>query len=85
MAERHLARLHQLRGEFVEAIPYLQASRQKLGGLDLVAADEALVLSYLKTGKVAEARQLIQNGIDHSGNYADYYRAMLKALPAGGR
>jgi len=57
-----LGRLHQLRGEFAEAIPYLLASRKKLNGTDLVAADEALVVSYLKTGRPEEARRIVDNG-----------------------
>ena len=49
LTERYVGRLHQLRGEFAEAIPYLLASRKKLGGFDLVAADQALVVSYMQT------------------------------------
>jgi tetratricopeptide (TPR) repeat protein len=82
LAERYLGRLHQLRGEFAEAIPYLQASRKKLNGTDLVAADQALVVSYLKTGRPEEARRIVDNGIAHSGSYADFYRRMLAELTA---
>ena len=82
LAERYLGRLHQLRGEFAEAIPYLLGSRKKLNGTDLVAADEALVLSYVKTGRPEEARRVVDYGITHSGPYADYYRRMLSDLSA---
>jgi tetratricopeptide (TPR) repeat protein len=82
LAERYLGRLHQLRGEFAEAIPYLLASRKKLNGTDLVAADEALVVSYLKTGRPDEARRIVDNGIAHSGSYAGLYRRMLAELSA---
>jgi tetratricopeptide (TPR) repeat protein len=80
LTERYMGRLHQLRGEFAESIPYLNASRQKLGGTDLVAADQALFLSLLKTGRVEEARKLAQYGVEHSGQYAPLYRQMLDLL-----
>lgn len=82
LAERYLGRLHQLRGEFAEAIPYLLASRKKLNKSDLVAADEALVVSYLKTGRPEEARRVVDNGIAHSGSYAGFYQRMLADLTA---
>ncbi len=80
LTERYTGRLHQLRGEFAEAIPYLNASRQKLGGFDLVAADQALFLSLTKTGRSEEARKLAQNGANQSGQYAPLYRQMLTLL-----
>ena len=80
LSERYLGRLHQLRGEFAEAIPYLLASRKKLNGTDLVAADQALVVSYLKTGHPEEARHIVDNGIAHSGSYAKLYERMLADL-----
>ena len=82
LAERYLGRLHQLRGEFAEAIPYLLASRKKLNGTDLVAADQALVVSYLKTGNSGEARRVVENGIAHSGSYVGFYQRMLADLTA---
>jgi tetratricopeptide (TPR) repeat protein len=82
LAERYLGRLHQLRGEFAEAIPYLLASRARLNGMDLVAADDALVVSYLKTGQAEKARQVVDNGIEHSGSYAALYRQMAAELSA---
>ena len=80
LAERYVGRLHQLRGEFAAAIPYLLASRKKLNGTDLVAADQALVVSYLKTGRPKEARRVVDNGIAHSGSYAHLYERMLADL-----
>ena len=82
MAERHMGRIHQLLGEFAEAIPYLQGARRRLGGLDLVATDEALILSYIKTGQLEPARQLAREGSEHSGQYREHYEKMLKAIPA---
>ena len=79
-AERYLGRLHQLRGEFAAAIPYLQASRQKLGGMDLVAADQALAVSYLRTGQLEKARELVTRGIQNSGQYSELYQRMLAEL-----
>jgi tetratricopeptide (TPR) repeat protein len=80
--ERHMARLHQLRGEFAEAIPLLHAARRKLNGVDLVAADQALIVSYLKTGEFDEATKLAQFGADKSGQFAPMYRNMLEELRA---
>jgi tetratricopeptide (TPR) repeat protein len=82
MAERHMGRIHQVLGEFAEAIPYLQAARKRLGGLELVATDQALILSYIKTGQLERARQLVREGSEHSGQYRDHYQKMLKAIPA---
>jgi lysophospholipase L1-like esterase len=80
LTERYTGRLHQLRGEFAEAIPFLNASRQKLGGFELVAADEALFTSLMETGREAEARKLAENGVANSGQYASYYKQMLAIL-----
>ena len=78
MVERYVGRLHQLRGEWEAAIPFLLASRPKVGGTDLVAVDQALIMSYRRTGRMEEAMQLVENGIQNSGQYARMYR-MLKA------
>lgn len=78
--ERHIGRLHQLRGEFAEAIPFLQLARRKLTGMDLVAADQALLVSFAKTGQFDKARKLANNGITHSGQYATIYQSMLNEL-----
>lgn len=80
MAERYVGRLHQLRGEWAEAVPFLLASRPKVTGSDLVAVDQALVMSYLRTGRQAEAVRLVQQGIDHSGQYAELYRRMMTGI-----
>ncbi|MFN7020846.1 MAG: hypothetical protein ACK4WH_05910 [Phycisphaerales bacterium] len=79
-AERFVGRLCQLRREYERAIPFLLTAREKLGGTDLVANDQALVESYVRTGKVDAARAIIQNGIDRSGPYADLYRRMSALL-----
>jgi tetratricopeptide (TPR) repeat protein len=82
MAERHMGRIHQLLGEFAEAVPYLQTARDRLGGLDRVATDQALILSYIKIGQLDEARRLARNGSKHSGPYREHYQKMLQAIPA---
>lgn len=79
-AERFVGRLCQLRREYERAIPFLLTAREKLAGTDLVANDQALVESYVRTGKVEAARAIIQNGIDRSGPYADLYRRMSAML-----
>jgi tetratricopeptide (TPR) repeat protein len=83
-AARYVGRIHQLRDEYAEAIPYLLAARDKLYEFDKVAADQALVMSYLQTGDPASARKLAMYGTEHSGKYADYYHKMLKSIPAAG-
>jgi tetratricopeptide (TPR) repeat protein len=80
--ERHLGRLHQLRGEFATAIPFLQVSRRKLGGMDLVAADQALIVSLIRTGRLKEAEKLALLGSEQAGRYAPMYLNMLKELDA---
>ncbi|MCK6485672.1 MAG: hypothetical protein HUU22_06060 [Phycisphaerae bacterium] len=81
--ERFMGRLHQLRGEWSEAIACLLAARDKVTSTDLVAVDQALVMSYVRIGNAAEARRLVQDGIAHSGQYAELYRQMLRLIPAG--
>jgi hypothetical protein len=68
--------LHQLRGEFAEAIPFLLAARPKMQAEDLVATDQALILSYLQTGKKQEALALADDGIKNSGQFAEVYRRL---------
>ena len=80
LTERYTGRLYQLRGAYREAIPFLNASRQKLSGFDLVAADEALFTSLVETGQETEARKLAENGVAHSGQYAGFYKQMLALL-----
>jgi hypothetical protein len=77
-----VGRLYQLHGEFAEAIPYLLASRKKLNGYDRVLAEEALAISYVKTGQAEMARQIVENGIEHSGQYAGLYRQVAAELSA---
>ncbi len=81
-AERYLGRLHQLRREFAEAIPYLLASRAKLSGTDLVATDQALAISYLQTKQFERARELLSYGAKNAGQYSAYYQKLLADLAA---
>jgi hypothetical protein len=80
MAERYCGRLHQLRGEWPEAIPFLLAARPKVSGSDLVAVDQALVMSYTSVGRHVDALRLIDDGIEHSGEFASLYRQMRRGL-----
>lgn len=82
MTERYVGRLHQLRGEFAEAIPYLLAARPKVYGFDLVGIDQALFVSYMQTGNPQKARAIAENGVQHSGTFAEHYRQLLSQLPA---
>lgn len=76
LTERYVGRLHQLRAEWSEAIPFLLAARPKMQAEDLVATDQALILSYLQTGKKQEALALADDGIKNSGQFADIYRRL---------
>ena len=78
--EYYIARLHHLRGEYAEAIPYLKASRRKLSGPDLFAVDQALIISYLKTGAGDQAIILAQNGVQQGGQCAPLYRDLLTQI-----
>lgn len=76
LTERYAGRLHQLRGEFAEAILFLLAARPRMQAEDLVATDQALILSYLQTGKKEEALALADDGIKNSGPFAEVYRRL---------
>lgn len=81
LTERYIARLHQLRGEWDLSIPLLLAARPHMRAEDLVACDQALFLSYIKTGRKAEAIELAEQGIRESGRFAPVYRRMRDHLP----
>ena len=76
LTERYAGRLHQLRGEFAEAIPFLLAARPKMQAEDLVATDQALLLSYLQTGQKEKALALADEGIKNSGPFTEIYRRL---------
>jgi hypothetical protein len=84
LTERYLGRLHQLRGEFAAAVPLLESARKKLYGMDRVATEQALIVSYLQMGRPGSARQIAEEGVQHSGQYADLYRSMLQGIPSAG-
>ena len=79
LTERFMGRLHQLRGEWAEAIPFLVHARQKLAGNDLVAADQALIESYVRTGDRTSATKIIEQG-EAQPAFADQYRRMRQAF-----
>lgn len=80
MTERYVGRLHQLRGEWKEAIPYLEAARGRMSGTDLVACDQALAISYKQAGRIADAKRLIDQGIAQSGQFEPLYRKMAENI-----
>lgn len=61
--------------------PICLASRKKLGGLDLVAADQALVVSYIQTNEFDKARELAAYGATNAGQYAAMYQNMPNEIP----
>ena len=79
-AERYVGRLLQLRGEWAEAIPLLKAARERLADEDLVACDQALLVSYMKTGRPDLARALAQEGIRSGGRFAPIYRRLMEEM-----
>jgi lysophospholipase L1-like esterase len=84
LTERYVGRLHQLRGEWAEAIPYLLDARPRMAAEDLVACDQALITSYLRCGRTADARALAERGIRESGRFAGVYRQLLEQVMRAG-
>jgi tetratricopeptide (TPR) repeat protein len=80
LTERYIGRLHQLRGEWAEAIPPLLAARPRMNAEDLVACDQALCMSYRNTGNRAAAVALCDEGIRNAGRFAGVYRQMRAQL-----
>jgi tetratricopeptide (TPR) repeat protein len=80
LTERYAGRLHQLRGEFAEAIPFLLAARPKMQAEDLVATDQALVVSYLQTGNKQEALALADEGVRNAGEFAHIYQRLREEV-----
>jgi len=80
LTERYVGRLHQLRAEWAEAIPFLLAARPKMQAEDLVATDQALVVSYLQTGKKQEALALTDEGIRNAGEFAHIYQRLREQV-----
>ena len=78
--ERYVGRLHQLRGEWSQAISYLLAARPRMAAEDLVACDQALFMSYIKTGNTSAALQLANDGIEKSGRFAPVYQQLRGQL-----
>lgn len=82
LVERHIGRLHQLRGQFAESIPYLKRARTQLRAMDRVAVDMALIDAYLRTGDAANAKALADDGVAHSGEFSGLYAQMLQRIAA---
>jgi tetratricopeptide (TPR) repeat protein len=80
LTERYAGRLHQLRGEWGAAIPYLLQARPKMNAEDLVACDQALFLSYVQTGNIAAARALADDGARNAGRFAPLYQQLSAQL-----
>lgn len=81
--ERYVGRLHQLRGEWAEALPFLLAARPRMQAEDLVACDQAIVASYIKLGRTGDALALCEEGIRSSGRFASVYSRMREQVQAG--
>jgi lysophospholipase L1-like esterase len=83
MTERYVGRLLQLRGEWAEAIPFLEAARPKMAAEDLVACDQALVMSYMRSGRTADAIGIAERGIRESGRFEPVYRRLREEIGRG--
>jgi tetratricopeptide (TPR) repeat protein len=81
--ERFMARLHQLRGEWAEAVPLLNIAREKLTSTDLVSADQALVQSLVRLNRIDEAKKIIAQGVKNAGQFAPMYKSMESMIPKG--
>ena len=80
LTERYIGRLYQLCGEWNAAIQYLLTARTKLQNEDLVACDQALVMSYVRTGRTQDAIDLLQAGLRNGGKFSDIYRKILQGI-----
>ncbi|MFM7809570.1 MAG: hypothetical protein ACKPEA_16830, partial [Planctomycetota bacterium] len=80
LTERYAGRLHQLRGEWAEAIPLLLAARPKMRAEDLVACDQALFMSYVNTGNRPAAIMLCDDGMRNAGQFAGFYKSLRAQL-----
>ncbi|MBK7865584.1 MAG: hypothetical protein IPJ75_00490 [Ignavibacteriales bacterium] len=80
LTERYMGRLHQLREEWGEAIQYLLEAKKRLQEEDFVATDQALFLSYMKTGKTNEALKLAEEGIGRGGKFLPFYEKLRGSL-----
>ncbi len=87
LTEEHIGLLHQLRGEWAEAIPFLLHARPKVGGIDVVAVDGALIESYMRGGDRFKAEQIIadgESGLTHSAMYRRMRQKYISSSqPAG--
>lgn len=82
LTERYIGRLHQLRGEWQASIDPLLAARSRLRGSDLVACEQALFEAYRRTGDLAAARGVVEQGLRHAGGFRPAYEAMRRQLEA---
>ena len=82
LTERYMGRLRQLRGEWAEAIPLLEAARPSMRDEDLVACEHALVASLVRTGRLAEAAAVAEGGLRGDRRFAAAYRQMRAEVEA---
>lgn len=73
-AHRFAGQLHALLGEDEAAIAHLEWARPHLRAEHRVAADWTLVQAYVRTGRMDEARAIIDDGLE--GDHAAAYRQM---------
>ena len=80
--QRTIGRLHLLREEYEEAIPFLLAVRPKLNGRSRAVDDRALVRAYLQIGDTDKAREIALDGIAFGGPYSGFYLDLLAGIPS---
>lgn len=79
--ERFMGRLHYLREEYEEAIPYLRTARERATGQNRLADDGALIDCYRHSGQWERARELAASGARPGAPFAQHYRQWLMSLP----
>ncbi|MFM8817612.1 MAG: hypothetical protein ACKOHI_07025, partial [Phycisphaerales bacterium] len=83
MAERYVGRLLQLRGEWADAIPFLEAARPARMYERTSAWSQATRSSAAIFGRAQDAIGLVDRGIRESGRFAPVYRRMREEIGRG--
>lgn len=75
--ERFTGELLQMCGHWEESVEYLRTASARLSGLDRVGTDMALVRALVGLGRIDEARQIVDKGMQEQAEFAGYYQRMI--------